>query len=262
MPHAIEKESGLNKPRMPKLESWLKNINQLSPRGRWSQMRCANWIAKEVCCPPPTYPAIDKMLMGRLTAHSEYSHTCPSDLARVQAGTEDQLVSPFSCFLWAARAGTAAAGMLRSQGIHLPTFQREPGNTNDGSARQRAQADPKGNDLQTKGKIGRLGSAEAGAGGRLPCHLVFTIGGQGTGGLLFVYFVFVRFYLFIYFHHSNFEQILSSEMGMALGQTRSTRRNLTLTGVHSPSLFSGIFDEPGIMHHTPNFVRISLRLRE
>lgn len=79
---------------------------------------------------------------------------------------------------------------------------------------------------------------------------------------LFVLFLFTFIYLFTYFRHSNFEQILSSEMGMALGQTRSTRRNLTLTGVHSPSLFSGIFDEPGIMHHTPNFVRISLRLRE
>lgn len=135
--------------------------------------------------------------MGRLTAHSEYSHTCPSDLARVQAGTEDQSVSPFSCFLWAARTGTAAAGMLRSQGIHLPTFQREPGNTNDGSARQRAQADPKGNDLQTKGKIGRLGSAEAGAGCQRLAFQCSLLEGRERGGGIVCLFCFCS-HLFIY----------------------------------------------------------------
>lgn len=122
MAHAIEKESGLNKPRMPKLESWLKNINQLSPRGRWSQMRCANWIVTEVCYPP----AIDKMLMGRLTAHSEYSHTCPSDLARVQAGTEYQSVSPLSCFPWAARLALQLRECCVPRAYIYPPFRGSP----------------------------------------------------------------------------------------------------------------------------------------
>lgn len=155
MPRAFEKESGLNKPRMLKPESWLKNTNQLSPSGRWSQKRCANWIVTEVCCPP----AIDKMLMGRLTAHSEYSHICPSDLAHVQMGTEYQSVKSAQRLYLSCPAGIAAAGRLRSQGINLPTFQREPGNSTVAVPNKGQRAEPKGNALQTKGKIGRLVSA-------------------------------------------------------------------------------------------------------
>jgi hypothetical protein len=124
MPHATEKESGLNRPRMPKPESWLKNINQLRPSGRWSQRRSANWIVTEVCSPP----VIDKRLMGRQTAYSEHSHTCPSDLAHVQTGTDYHSGRSAQLLYLSCPAGTAAVGRLGSQGINSPTFQREPSN--------------------------------------------------------------------------------------------------------------------------------------
>ena len=46
---------------------------------------------------------------------------------------------------------------------------------------------------------------------------------QSVSVCLFALF-FVCYYLFIYFRRSNFEQILSSEMRMALGQTRHMRK--------------------------------------
>lgn len=60
----------------------------------------------------------------------------------------------------------------------------------------------------------------------LPFSVHYWRAGNGVGGL-FVCFVLVHIYLFIYFRHSNFEQILSSETGMALGQTHSTVREET-----------------------------------
>lgn len=167
--------------------------------------------------------------MGRLTAHSEYSHTCPSDLARVQAGTEDQSVSPFSCFLWAARTGTAAAGKAAFPGhtfTHLSEgarqHQRWQCQTKGTSGSKREWSADKGEDWQA-------GECRGWSWLPAPCLSVFTIGGQGTGwgDCLFVLFLFAFIYLFIYFRHSNFEQILSSETGMALGQTHSTVREET-----------------------------------
>lgn len=135
--------------------------------------------------------------MGRLTAHSEYSHTCPSDLARVQAGTEDQSVSPFSCFLWAARTGTAAAGKAAFPGhtfTHLSEgarqHQRWQCQTKGTSGSKREWSADKGEDWQA-------GECRGWSWLPAPCLSVFTIGGQGTGWGIVCLFCFCS-HLFIY----------------------------------------------------------------
>lgn len=58
----------------------------------------------------------------------------------------------------------------------------------------------------------------------------------------------------------NLIRLFSSEVRMTVGQIQYLKK-LDSTDVHNTILFSGVFDKPGIMHRTHNFMSISLRLR-
>lgn len=127
----------------------------------------------------------------------------------------------------------------------------------DGSPKQRVVSKSKRERSTDKGGDWQARERGARAGCLLPCHSVSPARERGTElGFLFCFVIYLR-----EGRHSKFDQIFLKWSEDDCRSNTVIGRNMTFTDVHSTLLFSGVFEKPRIMHHTHNFMSMSLRLR-